>query len=104
MPKQHSLENQKNTVRVSKGQEFTLILPFNATTGQSKKLVMFEYTEIEFVSSKNIAPDKESIGGAWTEEVTFRSLKEGLSKIEIKFRRGHDERSSADYNISVETQ
>ncbi len=86
---QQHQQKQKNTLEVKKGEEFTISLDSNPSTGYSWHMTNppSKYL-IEFVGSEHKPPKKGLIGASGVEEWKFKALnKTGNTFIEMKYYR-----------------
>jgi inhibitor of cysteine peptidase len=81
-------EEGGKTIAARAGEEFTVKLDSNATTGYQWQLAEpVDEKMIKFLRSEYIAPNTDLMGAPGVENWTFMALKPGRSKIALKYVR-----------------
>lgn len=80
--------SKENKFKVKVGDTFKIELESNATTGYQWQLAKSLNEKIvKLVSSKYILPSSNLVGAGGTEVWTFKGIKEGKTKISLKYVR-----------------
>lgn len=89
-------------VNVSSGDEFTVELESNPTTGYEWQVVQIEDEAIvRLVDSEYVPPDSDLLGASGKEVFTFEALEEGNTKVTLEYARQFEESPIARHAVDV---
>lgn len=98
-------ENQTN-IEVKKGQEFSIRLSSNATTGYAWSVDgTYDKNVVGEVSNAYIAPNTDLVGAGGTEVWVFKGVNTGSTKLTLKYSRSWEQNvapvNTVTYDVTV---
>ncbi|MGD8373959.1 MAG: protease inhibitor I42 family protein [Candidatus Woesebacteria bacterium] len=106
-PSTVAISEDQTDIQVKNGQEFTITLPSNASTGYSWALSdAYDKNVVTKVNDEYIAPKSSSIGASGEEVWTFKAKSIGSTTLTLEYERSWEGDSSKvntrAYNVVVE--